>query len=132
MINNFECQKIDHGTSDTSAQERYAAADIDCLSSRAYLVSVKTLEKHQLLVNLTERRSVWVGCDDIKQEGKFFVWKDDGQMMTNSERVNLFAVGEPNDVGGYEDCVIFYAGNNGLLDTPCTEKHVYVCEMPYR
>ncbi|CAG5128920.1 unnamed protein product [Candidula unifasciata] len=113
------------------AKKTYAAADNDCQSRGAYLMSVKTVEQLNFFVNLTGSRSAWIGCDDINQEGKF-VWKDNGQMMTNSERVNLFAVGEPNDVGGDEDCVIFYTGNRGILDTQCTGRHVYVCEMPYR
>ncbi|PVD31801.1 hypothetical protein C0Q70_07219 [Pomacea canaliculata] len=55
--------------------------------------------------------SVWVGADDISTEGSF-VWNDGSPLLTSS---SLWNTGEPNNVGGNEDCVQMHISRDLLI-----------------
>ncbi|CAG5129333.1 unnamed protein product [Candidula unifasciata] len=108
----------------------YAEAGADCQDKGAYLASVKTSDKYSFLSQVAGNHNVWVGCDDLLQEGTF-VWREDGQEVTLIERTNVFDPSDPATDDDLEDCISFQPSHSGLRDDDCSLSQSYVCEMPY-
>ncbi|GFR91525.1 C-type lectin-related protein 4 [Elysia marginata] len=109
--------------------KNYEDARTHCSSLGAYLVSVKTVGKLELIGSFVTKEKTWVGLDDFITEGKY-VWAIGGNALTYIQVRLLFAFGEPNDINGNEDCVEFKRSDQRLNDVDCTYIHDYVCEKP--
>ncbi len=89
-----------------------------CASLAAHLVTVESKPEHDLVASLG-RVAVWIGATDSKNEGSF-------EWITGAAVVERFAPGEPNDLGGDNDCVALERG--AWWDRRCDLKHAFVCE----
>ncbi|CAG5119289.1 unnamed protein product, partial [Candidula unifasciata] len=105
----------------------YSVAVAACASKGAVLMSVKTVERLSLLLQLyDEESSIWVGCDDLSQKYTYR-WKDDSSVLTNETISQLFTPGQPTYAAG-EDCVgLGFRGK--LADYTCSLHSYYACEM---
>ncbi|GFR97417.1 C-type lectin-related protein 4 [Elysia marginata] len=112
-----------------TSPKNYAGARTHCSSLGAYLVSVKTVEKLQLVQNIVTGDYSWTGLDDIVKEGEY-VWAISGDLVTNQQLNDLFKSGEPNNAGGREDCIEYYSGSGLLNDASCNDVVDYICEIP--
>uniref|UniRef100_A0A672YDV6 C-type lectin domain-containing protein n=1 Tax=Sphaeramia orbicularis TaxID=375764 RepID=A0A672YDV6_9TELE len=81
----------------------WADAELHCVSQRANLVSIHSLEEHKFVEILIQnydhaQREIWIGLSDIHKEGKW-MWSDgcpvDFVLWDNSQ---------PNNWGGNEHC----------------------------
>ena len=80
---------------------------------------------------LSIRPHFWMGVNDIALEGNW-IWMD-GERASSSELI--WRSGEPNNIGGNEDCVAVVGIGEprtvGLAwDEICTRKHPALCEKP--
>ncbi|KAK3764720.1 hypothetical protein RRG08_042030 [Elysia crispata] len=108
-------------------QKNYTDATLSCSSFGAYLASVRTTEKLQVVKNLVTDSNAWIGLDDMVTEG-LFVWSIDGGTLTDQQLVDNFADMEPNDENGFEDCVEFTVKFQSLNDNSCYRLADYICE----
>ncbi|GFR91534.1 LOW QUALITY PROTEIN: C-type lectin-related protein 4 [Elysia marginata] len=109
--------------------KNYEDARTHCSSLGAYLVSVKTFKKLELIRSFVTEADSWVGLDDIITEG-VFVWAIGGDTLTNQQINALFDSGEPNDKGGNEHCVEYKIDDQLLNDVACGFLYDYICEKP--
>ena len=66
---------------------------------------------------------IWVGADDLSEEGKF-KWLNGAPVLGipwNS--------GEPNNLGGHEDCLEMYESHGKFNDDTCTSIRSFLCEL---
>lgn len=90
-------------------------------------MSVKTLDKLAILRNVSGPGMVYIGLDDRQTEGTF-VWKDGNEILTQTQRLFLFASGEPNGpFDTAEDCVVIHNANL-CYDSGC-DNFPFVCEL---
>lgn len=105
--------------------ENWATARMRCaaLGSNVHLAVLTSVEENTLVAPLAGLLDVWVGANDIDNEG---VW-----VWINAE---LFAYdnwrsGEPNNAGGVENCMIIEGELGGTWDDrPCDVDYAYLCE----
>ncbi|GFR91552.1 C-type lectin-related protein 4, partial [Elysia marginata] len=107
--------------------KNYEDASTHCTSLGAYLVSVKTFKKLQLIRSLVTQDSAWVGMDDRTREG-VHVWAIDGTVLTNQQIRDVFDRNEPNDSTGGQDCMEYKISARLLNDDYCYKQYDYVCE----
>ncbi|XP_044191071.1 lactose-binding lectin l-2-like [Thunnus albacares] len=105
----------------------WADAELHCVSEKANLVSIHSLEEHNFVKSLIKNFDhaeglTWIGLSDIHKEGRW-MWSDGSAVdfvFWNS--------GEPNNYGGNEDCV---HNNDGTdlkwNDRPCSHTLPSVC-----
>ncbi|CAL1534744.1 unnamed protein product [Lymnaea stagnalis] len=107
----------------------YTSADASCKEKDSHLMTVKSLDRLAIVQNIsnTTGEFFWLGCNDIMEEGTF-VWADNGQVVTDDEKLKYFGEGEPNDMGGNEDCCMFVWGMMMLNDGFCLDEMAYICE----
>ena len=83
---------------------------------------------HRALTNHFPRaRGVWIGLNDIRQEGVFY-WVDG--VLSNSTNTK-WQSGEPNNGGNREDCAeLNYSGHPlyTINDGQCTSNEPALCE----
>ncbi|XP_010733047.2 lactose-binding lectin l-2 [Larimichthys crocea] len=82
----------------------WADAELYCVSQKANLVSIHTLEEHHFVKELIRNsdhseRPTWIGLSDIHKEGKW-MWSDGSAVDFVFWNTN-----EPNNNGGHENCV---------------------------
>ncbi|CAH1275003.1 SVEP1 [Branchiostoma lanceolatum] len=104
----------------------YMTARKICESGGGYLVVVKNEAEHQFLIDhLNSTIDIWIGLDDIINEGTFMYndWSPLGAFTK-------WAQGEPNDGGGDQDCVhLWPLAGMTWDDENCTEEKLFVCEF---
>ncbi|CAG5126945.1 unnamed protein product [Candidula unifasciata] len=106
----------------------YLQAKEDCRHHGGFLASVKTMDKLLLLeeeFGISE--DVWVGCDEMREEGRF-VWIEDGEVLPLGSP--LFAEYQPDDREGDEDCLCLQQEGKKLGDWICSAFFHYFCEIP--
>ncbi|GFO03473.1 C-type lectin-related protein 4 [Plakobranchus ocellatus] len=108
----------------------YESATSKCNAMGGYLASVRTAERLQMAVGLAQGNDMWVGMDDLVQEGEYR-WQEDGELLTDTERADVFKPGEPNN-NGNEDCVHYRRSNDQLNDSRCSSLKNALCESPPR
>ena len=85
------------------------------------------LENDSIVKLIGGRHHVWLGINDIAQEG---VWKyaaDGGR--TNLGAFKFWWPGEPNNAGGHEDCAELYGEHQGRWnDLSCSWARRFVCQ----
>ncbi|XP_019628227.1 PREDICTED: sushi, von Willebrand factor type A, EGF and pentraxin domain-containing protein 1-like [Branchiostoma belcheri] len=104
----------------------YMTARKICESGGGYLVVVKDEGEHQFLIDhLNSTVDIWIGLDDIINEGTF-VYSDGSPLGAFSK----WATGEPNDAVGNNDCVhLWPLAGMTWADTICTKEKRFVCEF---
>ncbi|XP_059155017.1 uncharacterized protein LOC131940420 isoform X2 [Physella acuta] len=86
------------------------------------LAKVSSLEEMNLLNSQrTFGRSLWLGANDILEEGKW-MWTDG----TKVDMTSLWDRNEPNDEFGREDCLLINYGG-GFNDVPCYMSLTFAC-----
>lgn len=105
----------------------YSLAVATCTSMGAVLMSVRTVERLTVLLQISGSKSVWVGCDDLAQK-RTYRWKDDGSVLTNETIAQVFIPGDPNYAAG-EDCVCLSGDRHKLADYTCSFQAYYACEI---
>ncbi|GFS26257.1 C-type lectin [Elysia marginata] len=106
----------------------YQEATSDCVSRGGYLASVKTSEKLAMVGSLAKGDSMWVGIDDLVEEGRY-IWQEDNSQLTSAVRVVVFSSGQPNNHGNKEDCIHYRGGGYiRLNDDKCWNRIDALCE----
>ncbi|KAH9518709.1 hypothetical protein Btru_006016 [Bulinus truncatus] len=108
----------------------FAAARSRCHGKGGTLMSVKTLDKLELLRSLGQ--NFWIGLDDQDEEG-VFVWHDDESVLDPEFAKQIFYQGEPSSSASADDCVEyrFFKMRRLTVDT-CNHSLPFVCESePY-
>ena len=99
------------------------AAKSACEAMGSNLAIVKSKAEQQALATKISQNT-WIGLYRDPKDNSRWMWVDGSRASyTNWEG------GEPNDVGGNEDCVHFWQGHSGKWnDIKCSYKMFYVCE----
>jgi len=91
------------------------------------LASIDDDEQNSWVFEQAEKKSVWIGGNDLATEDQF-VWSDGCKMSYSNWNTN-----EPNNYGNNEDCVHFIAAKNGKWnDLDCNSKLGFVCKRAKR
>ena len=105
----------------TSTGINWVDARLQCVSRGYDLATVTSLEENTLMFSLNPGSNCWIGINDRENEDTF-IWAD-GTESTYTR----WSPGEPNDVGGTEDCGETF-GNENWNDDPCTRVNLcYLC-----
>jgi hypothetical protein len=97
-------------------------------NSSAYLTSVDTygeLRLAQLVLPRLGWDRVWMGLNDIKNEGSY-VWSDGRPLQGQTFK---WAPGQPDDSNGTQNCVAMLQDGT-ISDEDCNLQLPYSCEMP--
>ncbi|XDV38143.1 hypothetical protein PO909_007612 [Leuciscus waleckii] len=94
-----------------------------CKNNGGDLIILNTEVKQRTITSLLSER-MWIGLNDIQQEGSMR-WVDNSALNQG-----FWYPGEPNDVGGSEDCVELLpsAPLQNWNDLPCTDSRKGICE----
>ena len=132
-----------------SSKVNFTLASSHCEQMGANLVSVKTLDKLQMLIEiLGDSTNFWVGLDDMVEEGTY-VWREDGQVAFkinatySSRQMAEVAMNglwdhprEPNNYADNEDCIQLKQstthGELRLNDYKCFTRSKFICEERIR
>ncbi|KAG8005154.1 Lactose-binding lectin l-2 [Nibea albiflora] len=106
----------------------WAEAELYCLSEKANLVSIHSLEEHNFIRDLSKnfdpfQGPTWIGLSDTQKEG--------GWMWSDGSAVDflLWDAGEPDNGDGNEDCAHINHGSDlKWNDYPCSKQFTFVCE----
>ncbi|XP_075962147.1 lactose-binding lectin l-2-like [Anarhichas minor] len=105
----------------------WADAEMYCVSQRANLVSIHSLEENNFVKSLIKNFDsaeawTWIGLSDIHKEGTW-MWSD-------GSRSNFvyWSNGQPDNNNGVEHCVqTNYPGEKKWNDAPCSRTFPSVC-----
>ncbi|XP_058607202.1 CD209 antigen-like protein D isoform X2 [Onychostoma macrolepis] len=95
-----------------------------CRDRGADLVIINTEEKQRLISSFTTE-SVWIGLSDTENEGNM-TWVDNSPL-----KQGFWVKGEPNNLGGYEDCIELNPEKPILSnwnDLSCSNTRKGICE----
>ena len=107
----------------------WAAARDDCLRRGAYLVEVESKEEDDFLrgILLTEGEiNHWMGGNDLSKEGQW-VWQQSNKPLTYTN----WLAGEPSNLHGGEDCLMYFRALGSWNDARCINVHLYICEISH-
>lgn len=76
-----------------------------------------------LLSNLFCTQSVWIGGNDLQNEGTF-IWSKSGQAINWDN----WSRGNPDDTNSNEDCIEFYTFSGKWNDKLCDRGIQFICE----
>ncbi|XP_042291261.1 lactose-binding lectin l-2-like [Thunnus maccoyii] len=105
----------------------WADAELHCVSERANLVSIHSMEEEQFVRSLimnfdTAEGFTWIGLDDIPKEGSW-MWSDGCAV-----KFVFWDEGQPDNSGGNEDCVhTNHRIDRTWNDLPCSYTLPSVC-----
>ncbi|XP_059371994.1 ladderlectin-like isoform X2 [Carassius carassius] len=105
----------------------WSDAEATCLTYGGNLASVhSTLEYAFIKSVISSSNSYWIGGYDAVSEGKWF-WSDGSKM-----NFKLWNPKEPNNLGGFEDCIQMNFGAAGNWnDQKCSDKLPFVCSISH-
>ncbi|GFN84701.1 C-type lectin [Plakobranchus ocellatus] len=111
----------------------YQNATAECNSFGGYLASVRTADKYQLIKTYAKGQYMWIGLDDIEEEG-VHVWQEDGSLFTSADDRavgdKIFSLRKYSIKG---DCVRYqefgHQDTYHINDMACTLKHKALCEI---
>nr|XP_009859990.2 macrophage mannose receptor 1-like isoform X2 [Ciona intestinalis] len=116
----------------TGVGVNYSAAVSACHSMGATLARIKTKQVQDFVMEkITLSPSVtlmdfYIGLKRFNSSSTGFQWND-GTMVTSG--YTKWAIDEPNNMGGNENCVQLYYSWNGVWnDVPCSWNRRYICE----
>lgn len=105
----------------------WADAELHCVSLKANLVSIHSLEENNFVVNLINnfdpaRHYTWIGLSDHHKEARW-MWSDGCPVS-----FTRWSASQPDNAGGNEDCVeIFWNGSPSWNDRLCSSPSPFVC-----
>ncbi|XP_040909696.1 C-type mannose receptor 2-like [Toxotes jaculatrix] len=105
----------------------WADAELHCVSERANLVSIHSLDEQNFVKSLIKsfdpaQGFTWIGLSDTQKEGRW-MWSDGCAVKFTS-----WNSGEPNDDLGNEDCAHKNFGTHlKWNDKPCSDSYSFVC-----
>ncbi|XP_055893190.1 C-type lectin domain family 4 member M-like [Biomphalaria glabrata] len=112
----------------------YITARSSCRAKDAYLYTVKTMEKLTWLQTNYYKKILWIGLNDIEEEGTYR-WEDDNSICSGSWINETFVSGQPSNGKLYtpdgEDCISFFYEVPLLNDAYCFQNYSYICEKPF-
>lgn len=102
----------------------WADAESVCTTAEPghHLVWIES-EPERVFVAQLANGEIWLGASDLQTEG-VFKWTSGAPFS-----FSLFAGGEPNNLGGSENCLQTYIGNE-WNDTNCEEQFRFICKGP--
>ncbi|CAK6949576.1 lactose-binding lectin l-2-like [Scomber scombrus] len=105
----------------------WCEAELYCVSEKANLVSIHSLEEQNFVKSLIKNFDhaegrTWIGLSDVHNEGRW-MWSDGCAVD-----FVFWDKGEPNNYGGHEDCV-HNNHDTGMKwnDRPCSDTYPSVC-----
>ncbi|KAK9526949.1 hypothetical protein VZT92_015621 [Zoarces viviparus] len=110
-----------------STRMTWADAELYCVSQRANLVSIHSLEEQNFVKSLIKNFDpaegyTWFGLSDIHKEGTW-MWSDGSAV-----KFVYWSSRQPDNYKGNEDCVITnYPNELKWNDIPCSHTHPFVC-----
>ncbi|GFO35667.1 C-type lectin [Plakobranchus ocellatus] len=108
----------------------YQKATAECNSLGGYLASVRTVEELEMVKVLAKGTSMWIGLDDLEEEG-VFKWQEDGKIMTDAEYDATF-INAPNNMDNNQHCVEYGHKSLSFNDDFCDNLMKAICEIPSR
>ena len=103
-----------------------SVAAAHCSAMEAYLVSVKTLAKLELIQRVMTDNT-WVGLE-YSGSKRVFIWSKDGEILTTQQISEVFYPGQPSGVYSGQHCVEMGFSWRALNDVQCSFKLIYICE----
>merc|ERR1712179_249489 len=133
VSNNGNCYMFSHN------EVTWTAAQTECTFFGASLMEPRTADRHTFLEQQLRAQQkddlVWIGLNDIEEEGKWRWLSDDTDVTTAQGN---WRAGDPNNGDGdpdTENCVAVNwtdsdddLYNAEWVDLQCYEKHFYACE----
>ncbi|XP_033122640.1 C-type lectin mannose-binding isoform-like, partial [Anneissia japonica] len=94
------------------------------LAKNSDLVSIESDSENNFVSTLSNSYTYWIG---LMRSGSSWRWSN-----YSTSRYRKWGSGEPNNVGGNENCVHTKKNGNYLTwnDIRCSARLSYVCEMP--
>ncbi|CAL8384873.1 unnamed protein product [Gadus morhua 'NCC'] len=118
------CYRLFHNV-DFSRRKSWGAAQEDCVSRGARLVSINLQAEEEFLSLYTKGTSKWIGLSHNPTAGGY-TWTD-GSPVSHTN----WGPGEPNDHEGRENCVEMVSSANGTLswwnDLNCDAHQDWIC-----
>uniref|UniRef100_H3CQ11 C-type lectin domain-containing protein n=1 Tax=Tetraodon nigroviridis TaxID=99883 RepID=H3CQ11_TETNG len=118
------CYKFFHNV-DWSQRKSWGAANEDCMTRGANLVSIHNQEEEDFLSMYSKGSSKWIGLRNNPTDGGY-TWSD-GTPLSHTN----WAPGEPNNHDGREDCVEMVTSANGSFsfwnDLNCDAHQDWIC-----
>ncbi|GFN86267.1 C-type lectin-related protein 2 [Plakobranchus ocellatus] len=105
----------------------YQNATAECNKLDGYLASVKTVDKFEVVKAIANNADMWVGLDDIVDEGNF-VWQEDGSLATSAQITAVFGAYAPSPSYGVQDCAKYWDYSKTLDDDFCYHLAKGLCE----
>ncbi|CAL1525997.1 unnamed protein product [Lymnaea stagnalis] len=108
----------------------YTEAEDCCKSYNGHLYTMRSTEKSDILkrANLVPNNQYWIGLND-REEENVFRWVDDGELMSQEQRIRLFKPNQPDNADPGEDCVVYKDKIYLLNDDKCHRQKAYICEI---
>ncbi|GFS06309.1 C-type lectin domain family 4 member E [Elysia marginata] len=117
----------------SSSQAYYSEAKRKCERMGSSLIMTNTMARLSMFWYITRdlaKLYIWVGLDDIDQEGKF-VWAN-GEPLSGHQNGYIWLSGQPNDYEPGQDCVQLQHTDvnirKGLNDVQCYQLKDFICE----
>ena len=106
-----------------------ARANNYCRESGGYLVELDDGQEYQFVFNLVSTirgaNSFWTGGNDIEEEGTWVYYNSKKPVPQLS-----WSGGQPDNMGGHEDCMEIRLNFGGLNDWLCNQPGKFICEIP--
>ena len=102
----------------------YNDATNHCKSIGGYVAIIRSAEDNEYVKNVSNGQEVWIGVNDIKQEGKW-VNSDEVTPVTKT----FWNTGEPNNSNGNEDCTTSKHGAWNDIACAGQNKYAFVCTI---
>ncbi|CAG5896528.1 unnamed protein product [Menidia menidia] len=99
-------------------------AQNECRKEEGDLVSMRNLEDQSFVISqlgYASNDELWIGLNDRQTEG-LFDWSDHSTVSFTS-----WEFGKPGVSAEGEDCVILRGENGNWADSPCDQKHGFIC-----
>ena len=102
-----------------------------CQGKQLQLVEIQSLEENLFVAQLSPHHDLWIGLDDLKQEGKW-VWS--ASLLQATGHFTAWRKGDPNNRGGGSGAHCALIGNEKFFgewdNQNCHKKKRFVCELP--
>ncbi|XP_035859859.1 galactose-specific lectin nattectin-like [Sander lucioperca] len=101
-------------------------AEIFCEITGGNLASIHSDAEHTFIKNYINQvtgaqKPSWIGGSDAMEEGTW-MWSDGSKF-----NYKIWNVGEPNNSGGAENCLLMNSGAANWNDAACTYQASFVC-----
>ena len=104
----------------------YDSAKTQCESDGAFLAIPRSEDENDYISDLIPGQDIWIGINDIDQEGVFVAV--DGSNITYTN----WAFNEPNNYNNNEDAVHIHSGQTNWNDLATYHQAEFVCSLRIR